>query len=61
MLKVKTQRLTDADVIFDSFGGQYYVIMSHNIGNQNYLVSVTDNDGNIRQTKQQIMKLLAIE
>lgn len=50
MLKVKTQRFTDADVIFDAVREQYYVVMYHNIGNQNYLVSVTDNDGNIRNT-----------
>ena len=56
MLKVKTQRLTDADVIFDSSREQYYVIMSHNIGNQNYLVSVTDNDGNIRNTSNLFIK-----
>jgi hypothetical protein len=56
MLKVKTQRFTDADVIFDAVREQYYVVMYHNIGNQNYLVSVTDNDGNIRNTSNLFVK-----
>ena len=56
MLKVKTQKFTNADVIFDRRVGQYYFIMPHNLGTQNYLVSVTDNEGNIRNTSNLFVK-----
>ena len=56
MLKVKTQKFTNADVIFDRGVGQYYFIMPHNLGTQNYLVSVTDNEGNIRNTSNLFVK-----
>lgn len=56
MLKVKTQRFGDTDIQYSTLTEQYYFIMHHNLGDTNYLVSITDADGNILNTSNLFVK-----
>ena len=48
MIKIKKQRFNGSDVMSES--GEYYYIFRHLLNTTNYLVSIVDNEGNIRNT-----------
>ena len=48
MIKIKKQRFNGSDVM--SGVGEYYYIFRHLLNTTNYLVSIVDNEGNIRNT-----------
>ena len=48
MIKIKKQRFNGSDVISEV--GEYYYIFRHLLNTTNYLVSIVDNEGNIRNT-----------
>ena len=48
MIKIKKQRFNGSDVMEGE--GEYYYIFRHLLNTTNYLVSVVDNEGNIRNT-----------
>ena len=48
MIKIKKQRFNGSDVIREV--GEYYYIFRHLLNTTNYLVSIVDNEGNIRNT-----------
>ena len=48
MIKIKKQRFNGSDVMSET--GEYYYIFRHLLNTTNYLVSIVDNEGNIRNT-----------
>ena len=48
MIKIKKQRFNGSDVMRET--GEYYYIFRHLLNTTNYLVSIVDNEGNIRNT-----------
>ena len=48
MIKIKKQRFNGSDVMSEV--GEYYYIFRHLLNTTNYLVSIVDNEGNIRNT-----------
>lgn len=48
MIKIKKQRFNGSDVMREV--GEYYYIFRHLLNTTNYLVSIVDNEGNIRNT-----------
>ena len=48
MIKIKKQRFNGSDVMSEA--GEYYYIFRHLLNTTNYLVSIVDNEGNIRNT-----------
>lgn len=48
MIKIKKQRFNGSDVMREA--GEYYYIFRHLLNTTNYLVSIVDNEGNIRNT-----------
>lgn len=48
MIKIKKQRFNGSDVMRES--NEYYYIFRHLLNTTNYLVSIIDNEGNIRNT-----------
>ena len=48
MIKIKKQRFNGSDVMNEA--GEYYYIFRHLLNTTNYLVSIVDNEGNIRNT-----------
>ena len=48
MIKIKKQRFNGSDVMCEA--GEYYYIFRHLLNTTNYLVSIVDNEGNIRNT-----------
>lgn len=54
MLKIKKQRFNGSDVI--SGDGEYYYVFNHLLNTSNYLVSIVDDEGNIRNTSNIFVK-----
>ena len=48
MIKIKKQRFNGSDVMSEA--GEYYYIFRHLLNTTNYLVSIVDDEGNIRNT-----------
>lgn len=48
MIKIKKQRFNGSDVMSEA--GEYYYIFRHLLNTTNYLVSIVDEEGNIRNT-----------
>jgi hypothetical protein len=48
MIKIKKQRFNGSDVMREA--SEYYYIFQHLLNTTNYLVSIVDNEGNIRNT-----------
>ena len=48
MIKIKKQRFNGSDVMSEA--GEYYYIFRHLLNTTNYLVSIVDNESNIRNT-----------
>lgn len=56
MLKIIKKEFNASDVSYDSVSDNYYVTIYHGIGDTNYLVSVVDNSGEIRNTSNLFIK-----